>query len=502
MNNKDKDDSGVFKSAGEELSDKTLELMMFREMITNPDFMGRLSMVVDFRWFRTPIIRVMSEIAVLYWRKYGGLVTRDLVDSVLQKRNESQLIEANKVDITQALFDFNKAKDLNLGSSLESDETRIAKIEAYVKQEAMRNALLDAATSLEKRNTDQIVMETLKKFEDIQKILFEKMDFGVELSNDEIDDSIQDHIDYLVNPTARISTGWNCLDEITHGGFLKDGKSLYIFMAQAGLGKSNMLANLGYNFLKQGLKVMVISMEMSQNVYLRRFDSLISKIDIDDLGLSTFAQTLRDKMEKFFKVEHPDARLLVKEFPPNSKSSRGIEQFMEDTIEKKGWKPDVLMVDYLGLVAPNGSISSDSNMYETGSVVAKELRALSYKFGIPVITAVQCNTGGFNTADISMGNIAESRAIAHHTDFLAGLYQTEDEQADGIFHMKILKSRLGDRGNLKFDFNKNTMEFTDINDMPDNAGTGDSTISSADSKILPKFSDADLDPFGADVGMV
>ena len=174
---------------------------------------------------------------------------------------------------------------------------------------------------------------------------------------------------------------------------------------------------------------------------------------------------------------------------------------MEDAIEKKGWKPDVLMVDYLGLVAPNGSISSDSNMYETGSVVAKELRALSYKFGIPVVTAVQCNTGGFNTADISMGNIAESRAIAHHTDFLAGLYQTEDEQADGIFHMKILKSRLGDRGNLKFDFNKNTMEFTDINDVPDNAGTGDSTIDSSKSKTIPMFSDADLDPFGGDLGM-
>ena len=485
---------------GEELSDRTLELMMFREMLVNPDFMGRLASVVDFRWFRTPNIRVMSEIAVSYWRKYGGLITKDLVESVLQKRNESQLIESNRVDITQAIFDFNKAKDLNLGQ-VDDGDFRISKIESYVKQEAMRNALLDAATSLEKQDTDQIVAETLKKFDDIQKILFEKMDFGYELSSTEVSATMDMHMEFLTNPTARISTGWNCLDAITHGGFYKDGKSLYIFMAQAGLGKSNMLANLGYNFLKQGLKVMVISMEMSQNVYLRRFDSLISKIDIDDLGLDCFAQTLRDKMEKFYQVEHPDAKLLVKEFPPNSKSAWGIEQFMEEAIEKKGWKPDVLMVDYLGLLAPNAGVSSDSNMYETGSVVAKDLRALSYKFGIPVVTAVQCNTGGFNTADISMGNIAESRAIAHHTDFLAGLYQTEDEQADGIFHMKILKSRLGDRGNLKFEFNKNTMEFTDINDVPDNAGTGDSTIDSSKSKIVTKFSDADLDPFGKDIGM-
>ena len=452
-----------FVKENEELSSRTLELMLFREMTVNLDFMGRLSGVVDFRWFRTPHIRIMAEIAVSYYRKYGGLVTRDLVESVIQRRNESQTIEANRVDLNTALFDFNKARDLDLGSM--DDATKIAKIQKYVKQEAMRNALLDSATSLEKTSTDGIVEECLSKFESIQKILFEDMDFGVELSSAEIDDSIQEHIDYLTNPESRIPTGWTCLDDITHGGFFKDGKSLYIFMAQAGLGKSNMLANLGYNFLKQGLKVMVISMEMSQNVYLRRFDSLISKIDIDDLGISSMALKLRERMDRFFKVEHPDARLLVKEFPPNSKSARNLEQFMEKAVEAKGWKPDVLMVDYMGLVVPNSRVDSDANMYETGSVVAKELRALSYKFGIPVITAVQCNTGGFNTADISMGNIAESRAIAHHTDFLAGLYQTEDEQVDGIFHMKILKSRLGDKGNLKFEFNKNTMEFTDINDV-------------------------------------
>ena len=498
-----KNDNGIFKS-GEELSDKTLELMMFREMVTNPDFMGRLAMVVDFRWFRTPDIKVMSEIAVSYWRKYGGLITRDLVESVLQKRNETQLIEANKVDITQAIFDFNKAKDLNLGPSLDSGETRIAKIEAYVKQEAMRNALLDAATSLEKRNTDQIVMDTLKKFEDIQKILFEKMDFGVELSSEEIDDSIQDHIDYLVNPTARISTGWNCLDGITHGGFLKDGKSLYIFMAQAGLGKSNMLANLGYNFLKQGLKVMVISMEMSQNVYLRRFDSLISKIDIDELSFTSMTPQLYERITNFYTVDYPNARLNVKEFAPGSKSAKNIEAYVEKLIEVKGWKPDVLIIDYLNLIKPNSTnAKGDASMYQDGKIVSEELRALSYRLEIPIITAVQCNSSGFNTADIGMQNIAESRGIAHTADFIAGLYQTEDEQDDGVFHMKVLKSRLGDKKNLKFEFDKHTMEFRDINDVGDKDDVGQSTsVDSCKSAMgLPKATEDDFNPFGDALGM-
>jgi len=399
-----------------------------------------------------------------FFKRYGGLVTRDIMESFIQKRNENQAIEANKLDLNQSLFDFNKAKDLDLGTM--DNATKIAKIQTYIKQEAMRNALLDAATNLETVNTDGLVEDTLKKFEDIQKILFEEVDLGVELSSSEVEDTLEKHMEFLTNPGARISTGWQSLDDITHGGFYKDGKSLFVFMAQAGLGKSNVLANLGYNFLKQNLKVAVISMEMSQNVYLRRFDSLITKIDIDDLGLSSMTSILKERMTNFFTTDHPEARLNVKEFSPNSQSARTLETYVEKLVENSGWKPDVLIVDYLNLLKPNGgSRRSESSMYEDGKVVSEELRKLSYDLEIPIITAVQCNSSGFNTADIGMENIAESRGIAHTADFIAGLYRTEDEQLDGIFHMKILKSRLGDYGNLKFQFDKRTMEFTDINDV-------------------------------------
>lgn len=466
-NNTTNNKSPMFK---EELSEKTLELMLFREMIVNSDFIGRISEVVDFRWFRTPHIQFMARFAVNYFKKYGILATRDIMESVIQKVNENQVIEANKIDINAAMFDFNKATTLNLGEM--SDKDRLAKIQEYVKQEAMRNALLDSATDLERKNTDGLVESTLRKFDDIQKLVFEELDFGVEMSSDEVDASLADHIDFLTNPSARIPTLWNCLDDVTHGGFFKDGKFLGVFMAQAGLGKSNILANLGYNFLKQNLKVAVISMEMSQNVYLRRFDSLISKIDIDDLGLSSMVGQLKDKVEKFYKQDYPGARLNIKEFPPNSKSAKNLGQYVEKLVVAKGWKPDVLIVDYLNLLKPNvGASRGETTMYEDGKTVSEELRKLSYDLSIPIITAVQCNSSGFNTADIGMQNIAESRGIAHTADFIAGLYQTEDEQMEGVFHMKILKSRLGESKNLKFEFNKHTMEFTDINDVDDGSET-------------------------------
>ena len=491
------------RAAIEEFSDRTLELMLLREMMLNADFLGKMCEVVDYRWFRTPHIQTMARFMVAYYRKVGSTMTRDVMESFIQKSNERQNLPSAKVDVAAALTDYSKAKELDLGTM--PDEMRLSKIQNYVKREALRCALLEAAEKIDGRPSDDVIDGCLTKMEDIQKILFETIDFGVEMSKDEVDESIGEHMEFLTNPQARISTGWKCLDDITHGGFYKDGKSLYVFMGQAGLGKSNILANLGYNFLRQNLKVVVISMEMSQNVYLRRFDSLITKVNIDELGFTAFADMVQEKMTRFFKEEHPEARLNVKEFPPNSKSPKDFQTYVESLIEGRGWKPDVLIVDYLNILKPNGgSTKGDASMYEDGKIISEQLRKLSYDLGIPVITAVQCNSSGFNTADIGMQNIAESRGIAHTADFIAGMYQTEDEQEDGVFHMKILKSRLGNKDNMKFEFNSQTMEFKDINDVLSDQGdlaSASDIASRPAEKGPPKCQVDDSMLFGSDLGM-
>jgi replicative DNA helicase len=57
-----------------------------------------------------------------------------------------------------------------------------------------------------------------------------------------------------------------------------------LIMAQAGLGKSVFLSNLAVSFLKQNLSVVVISLEMSQDVYAQRFDAHISSKNINRLA--------------------------------------------------------------------------------------------------------------------------------------------------------------------------------------------------------------------------
>ena len=136
----------------EELSDKTLELMLFREMLLNSDFLGKLCSVVDYRWFRTVHIQKMAKIVAQYYLKTGLLVTKDIMESMLQRINEHQQIESNKLDIAKFILDFNKATQLDLGGM--SDETRLSKIQNYVRREALRCAMLEAAEKIDGRPGD------------------------------------------------------------------------------------------------------------------------------------------------------------------------------------------------------------------------------------------------------------------------------------------------------------------------------------------------------------
>jgi hypothetical protein len=83
------------------------------------------------------------------------------------------------------------------------------------------------------------------------------------------------------------------------------------------------------------------------------------------------------------------------------------------------------------------------NSHSKLGAITMELRALSAHFNCPVHSPGQINGDGFDTADVSMENIAGSKAIAHHADFIGALYRLEGDFERGIMNLKILKNRLG-----------------------------------------------------------
>ena len=435
-----------------DFSREDVEKMLLKKAVLDKKWMNILSNTFDKRFFKTPYLSLIATIVVKYYGKYGHAPSSQCLVSMVKSYSEKHPDE--KIDlpsVNQAIAEINSF-DLKV-----PDEVANANMKEFIRKNAFYNALYDNADMLGKDENSyaKVVEKCLENFDRVQKITFNDTALGMEYFDS---NAMEEHWKYISNPESKISTGFNSIDVYTHGGFLKEGRSLYLVMAQAGLGKSLFLSNLAVNFLKQGLKVVVISLEMSEDVYAQRFDAHISKNDINKLD-ATHEDSL-SKIKNFY-AEHPTASLFIKEYPPKSVTCNDIRAYL-DSLKLAGHSFDVLVVDYLNLV--KSSIKSD-NMFVDGLDVSEKLRAISYEFKVPVISAIQTNREGMNNAAAGMENISQSSGIAFTADFLLSLFRTEEDRQQGMIIGRILKNRLGGQvgKTVAFTLNESNLVLEDTN---------------------------------------
>lgn len=413
----------------------TVEKLLLKKALSDKNWLEILANVFDRRWFKTKYTGTILMIVLKFYAKYGKAPNAQAVEAMARKY--ASVHPTEDFDVAAVNAAVSEALNLNLG--LDDDVIR-DNLREFIRKNALTASLMDNIDLLSMADSEKdadryqtIVDKCLENFDRVQKITFNDSDMGL----DYFDKSqMEAHWDFLKNPDVKIGTKWDSVDQYTNGGFLKDGRMIALFMAQAGLGKSVFMSNLAVNFLKQNLSVVVISLEMSQDVYAQRFDAHISSKNIN--RLAEFETTARERINAFYE-QHKGANLVIKEYPPRSINTKTIDGFLEK-LKASGKKIDVIIIDYLNLVLPNKV--SDS-MFKDGLSVSEELRALSYKYNAPVISACQCNSEGMNSEDIDMQNISESRGIVHTVDFLAALYQTQEQREHGKLAFKILKNRLG-----------------------------------------------------------
>ena len=447
-----------------DFTNDTIEKMLLKKALSDKHWLSILSNVYDslfgkiqnkeFRekksLFKNKDFSLILRLAMKYFQKYDKTPDNNVIQLLAKKYQE--LHPAECIDIAKINTVLSELQNANYNIG---DDILNKNFKDFIRSQAMYETLSQNVESLTSENGDyqKVVDKCLENFDKVQKITVDDTDLGMQYFNEA---AMKDHWDFLKNPEAKIKTMWRKVDDITNGGFLKDGRMLALIMAQAGLGKSVFLSNLAVNFMKQNLSVVVISLEMSENVYAARFDAHISKKNINRLAENEEVAT--ERIREFYQ-QHPKANLFIKEYPPRSVRTRDIANYLEN-LKNAGHHFDVIIIDYLGLVLPN---RSQDSMYKDGQMVSEELRGLSYLFKVPVISAVQCNSEGMNNATIDMQNVAESKAIVHTVDFLAVLTRTPDERELGKINMRILKNRFGGQigAVCSFRMDNDTLEIAD-----------------------------------------
>lgn len=210
-----------------------------------------------------------------------------------------------------------------------------------------------------------------------------------------------------------------------------------------GAGKTAWLGHLGLASMKEKKNVIMFSFEVNtKRLSARIYKSLF--------GVDTKALLNMTPEEAANGLQDPalgDFRLIQR--PANTCSSNDISAILNDLATYHGWKPDLILVDYILITSTNDKRKDSSDTFKYYKTVTEELRNVAVEFDCPLITACQLNREamgekGGSKKVVTSKDISESRGVLDTADYLLILEQTEEEKKDGIYRLRVDKNRNGD----------------------------------------------------------
>ncbi|EAJ3379145.1 hypothetical protein DFW96_09170, partial [Campylobacter coli] len=210
---------------------------------------------------------------------------------------------------------------------------------------------------------------------------------------------------------------FNTLNEYIGEGFLNG--TLNIFMAPAGIGKSLLMSTSIGDFLKQGLNVLLVSLELSNFEFLKRIDADLLDIQINALK-DVDPSVIRTKFEELKRSGI--GSLYVQNFPAGSFSSNDLKSLLE-MYKANNIKFDAIFLDYLGLMKSD-RVSVSAGLYSYIKAIGEEVRAIAVTENIPIFSCSQLNRSAVNNTFSNNEAISDSMGTAMTADWICFLLQT------------------------------------------------------------------------------
>jgi len=336
----------------------------------------------------------------------------------------------------------------------------VRKTELFLREKAVYYAVIKTTEFASKGDIDtNQILETFTEACNISLV----DDIGMDYLED-----IDSHIETICRPNNVISSGWKWLDEKLGGGFQAEGKALYALAGGTNSGKSIFLGNIAINILKQSKTVLIISLEMSEDMYARRISANLSDIPFRILGVRS--AELKSSLYNFKST--CGGKLIIKEFPTKSITVNHINGYITK-LKKTGIHPDIIIVDYINLIKGNKKYNGT---YDEVKDVAERLRATTYQFKIPCVTATQLNRAGMKSDNPALDQTSESIGLPFTLDAQFAIWPNPDDKR--YIHMCVQKNRFGENfGQTSFNIEYQTLK---LNEVPQTDAVTNENVDSAD----------------------
>ena len=375
-------------------------------------FADQISEVFDINFLELKYLQLFVKKIIQYRLKYGTHPTYKLMLTIFR----AEIANENEATQRQVRDYFARIYKTEVDGKEYIKETSLD----FCRKQKIKESMLKCVPLLEKLSFDEISKEINNAL-----ILGSDNNFG--------------H-DYLIDFEERfkiktrnpISTGWTAIDDICKSGLGRG--ELGVVIAPTGAGKSMVLVHLGAQAIKNGKTVVHYTLELGDTVVASRYDSCITGYPLSDL------HTFKDNI--YEAVKNLPGKLIIKEYPTKSASSKTIRNHLEK-LRKRGNEPGLVIVDYGDLLRPISMQREKRNELES---IYEEMRAIAQEFKCPIWTASQTNRSGLNAEVITMESISEAFNKCFVADFIFSVSRTIDDKTANSGRIFVAKNRNGPDG--------------------------------------------------------
>jgi len=409
-----------------------LEKIFYQYILQTKDYIP----TVNERFFETEVLKESYKIAAEFYNKYGEAPTRKQIEELIKIRGLEEKITDKKLDI---IYDV----DLTTYDNDWLEEN----VEAWIEYKNLDGSVFDLMNYLQ---TTNVTPENVKDVvNNAKSIILERnnLDFKFDAGLDFF--SPESH-EQPVSDT--FTTGYPYLDNVTGGGF--SIKTLWVFLGQAKVGKSIWLANMAANSVKEGYNSAYISLEMRDRKVVKRLGANLLGISMNEYNqAATDQDLLKKKIANIgYETMKVPGKLFVKEYPTSTASVQDVERWLLKMEEIGGFKFKTVFIDYVNIMR-NWRNPNSENTYMKIKQLAEDLRAMAMRNEWAVVTATQVNRDGFDSTDLSFGNVSESAALIHTIDAMFGIIQDPVMHTERTYILKLMANRDDGHKNTKRKFN-------------------------------------------------
>lgn len=243
-------------------------------------------------------------------------------------------------------------------------------------------------------------------------------------------------LERMMNDDPVTSTGWAEMDDALFGGIAR--KELLLVSANSGGGKSITLANLGFNFLHQGLNVLYVSLELSEDVVAQRYDTMFSGISRRDWKEHTSEICTRIASAK------PNCGVLDIIHRKSGTRANDIRAYLKEYYLHYKMMPDLLIVDYLDKMNPNEKNIDLGDVWTKDKLCSEQIRDIGVEFNMFVATASQLNRSAVGATHHDHSQIAGGISKINEADVYWSIVMTAAMRAKGEICFFLQKTRNSD----------------------------------------------------------